>query len=216
MKLFGIVVFVLSVSQVLGKANQRYSYRTKGNGATASASQSMECGYKSFTISASESTTKQGGIKAAQKTVWIYYSASDTCTGAETYGYAEMTPSNFTSDGKGTISATVTVDLQATVCAAVEGDGCYSNYECTDGAIIPVTGTVDWVRSGGKYTGKSTNNFKSGAYISRSKSTGTYFDATVTLDEFLFNGEAFTPDPDYGVYGQTFKTTEGYTDIYRQ
>jgi hypothetical protein len=216
MKLFGIVVFVLSVAQVLGKTNQRFSYRTKGNGATASASQSMECGNKYLSISASESTIKQGGIKAAQKTVWIYYSASDICTGAETYGYAEVTPGNFTSDGRGSASAIAIVDLQATVCTVVESGGCSSSYECTDGTSIPVTVTVDWVRSGEKYTGKSTNNFKSGAYISRSKSTGTYFETTVTFGEVTFDGEAFTPDLDFGVYGQTYKTTDGYVEVYRQ
>jgi hypothetical protein len=217
MKLFGISIFVLSFSHVMAGKPERYSYKTRGNGAYAYAFQNIgDCGYKSFDIYASEYATKDGGAPNEVETAWFYYYEYDWCTGKSTWGYADLGDFSFVTSAKGLASLTADFGLAVESCKYI-CKGKFCSYECTS-AFLPVTVDVKWVPTGATYTGRNTYSSGPGSrgYVSRYQYSGTYYECTVTFDELTVDGKAFIPESgDYGVYGQTYKSSDGSFVVYR-
>lgn len=207
MKLFGIGVFVLSVSQAMA---DRTRYRTKGNRASAyTVLSSSDCSSESISFWAYESSTVEVGSKASQRLVNIGYNDYDFCTGTATYGSIDISPGDYTWNGKGSATVAADIDLPATFCSTVN----LTYYECVDGEL-PVSVQVEWVPTGRKSLGMYSSSGMSGTSMYHSRGWGVNYETTVSFGELTIDGKTFDPDSE-SVWGDTAKGSDGFFTIFK-
>ena len=148
--LFGIAATLLALGSE-AQAAQKYSYRTKGNTATYSASSSTDCGYESLSVYVFEERTS--GSQVSYDAVNVDYARYDFCTGEYTYGYGTFSGADF--------------DVKKLQSASVDGTGSFELVSCdysegggdTDGGFIDpcvystsaISLNLDWVGTGETY-----------------------------------------------------------------
>jgi hypothetical protein len=175
------------------EAREMTSYKTKGVGAQANVDLGGDdCFYENLYIDASTSATKvkASGEKPSttfSKVTFASYGLNNWCTGEESYGYAEVYPSNFTGNKDGA-KASATISSLIT-CSYKEVGG----YTCEE---IPFEMTIKatWTATGSSFKDRYTYSYGGTSYSTTHTYSGTSREITTVALEVTKDGQTLGVD----------------------
>lgn len=159
-------------------------YRVKGPAAYGVLSSYDDCGYTEFYVDANAFWEKSTAgrpthTNAVYGSFYHYSGCGDSWT--EAYGYGFVNDAAQLDKNLNSASASVSFDVYVSECTYTEE----GYYDCTEVAVVPFTGTMDWTGVGTIYSEKSRYSYKTPYSTYRGSFSGSFRHAEVSGDATL-------------------------------